>query len=120
VALNADGTVNSSTNPAVRGTSVTIFATGEGVTTPASADGMTETANTTVPVAPVSILFDTTAGMVSADSTVPKDVAGVLEVKATIPAGIPAGQTSVILSVGGVSTLNIFSNVQQNVYIFVK
>ena len=81
---------------------------------------MTETANTTVPVAPVSILFDTTAGMVSADSTVPKDVAGVLEVKATIPAGIPAGQTPVVLSVGGVSTLNIFSNVQQNVYIFVK
>jgi uncharacterized protein (TIGR03118 family) len=120
VALNADGTVNSSTNPAVRGTSVTIFATGEGVTTPASADGMTETANTTVPVAPVSILFDTTTGMVSADSTVPKDVAGVLEVKATIPAGIPAGQTSVILSVGGISTDDIFSNVQQNVYIFVK
>jgi hypothetical protein len=43
-----------------------------------------------------------------------------LEVKATIPAGIPAGQTSVILSVGGISTDDIFSNVQQNVYIFAK
>jgi hypothetical protein len=58
--------------------------------------------------------------MVAAASTVPKDVAGVLEVKATIPTSIPPGQTPVVLSVGGVSTENIFAKFVQNVYIFVK
>ncbi|MGD1071557.1 MAG: TIGR03118 family protein [Bryobacteraceae bacterium] len=119
VALNADGTVNSSTNAAARGSMITIFATGEGVTTPATADGMTETGTGFVPAAQVSVVFNTTSGTVTSASSTPHDVAGVLEVQVSIPTGIPAGQTAVALSVGGVSTENIFSSVQ-NVYVFVK
>jgi hypothetical protein len=47
-------------------------------------------------------------------------VAGVLEIQTTVPAGLPVGQISVAVSVGGVSTENIFSGNVQNVYIFVK
>ncbi|MGD1071153.1 MAG: TIGR03118 family protein [Bryobacteraceae bacterium] len=119
VALNSDGTVNSSTNPAVRGTNIWIFATGEGVTTPASADGMTETTTGATPVAPVAVVFGSASAAVISDTTVPKDVAGVLEVQTTVPTSLPVGQISVALSVGGVSTDNIFSSVQ-SVYVFVK
>jgi uncharacterized protein (TIGR03437 family) len=120
VALNADGSVNSSTNPAARGSMITLFATGEGVTTPGSTDGMTETDTSRVPVAPVSVVFNTTSAPVTSASTAPKDVAGVLEIQTTVPAGLPVGQISVAVSVGGVSTENIFSGNVQNVYIFVK
>jgi uncharacterized protein (TIGR03118 family) len=120
VALNADGSVNSSTNPAARGSMITIFTTGEGVTTPGSTDGMTEADTSRVPVAPVSVVFNTTSAAVTSASTAPKDVAGVLEIQTTIPAGLPTGQISVAVSVGGVSTENIFSPNVQNVYIFVK
>jgi uncharacterized protein (TIGR03437 family) len=37
--LNEDGSVNSSSNPALRGSIITIFATGGGITDPPSADG---------------------------------------------------------------------------------
>ena len=120
VALNADGSVNSSANPAARGSTITLFATGEGVTTPGSTDGMTETDTSRVPVASVSVVFNTTSAPVTSASTAPKDVAGVLEIQTTVPAGLPVGQISVAVSVGGVSTENIFSGNVQNVYIFVK
>ena len=78
---------------------------------------MTETGTAASPVAPVSVAFNSANAPVTADSTVPRDVAGVLEVQATLPATLPVGQVSVALSVGGVSTDNLFSNVQ-SVYVF--
>jgi uncharacterized protein (TIGR03437 family) len=119
VARNADGTVNSASNPAARGSTITLYGTGEGVTTPASTDGMTETSMGAVPVAPVTVSFDSVSAPVVSATTTPKDVAGVLEVQTTVPANMSAGQTNVALSVGGVSTVGAFLYVQ-DVYVFLK
>jgi len=113
VALNADGTVNSAANPAARGATVTLFATGEGVTSPADADGVVETTNTRVPVAPVSVTIGGTAATTGTGSSTPKDISGVLMMTVTVPASIPAGAANVVLTAGGVAST-------QTVVLFVK
>jgi uncharacterized protein (TIGR03118 family) len=113
VALNADGTVNSAANPAVRGTAITLFATGEGVTAPADVDGVVESSTARVPVAPIAVTLAGTAATISGASATPKDVSGVLEVTVTVPTTIAAGPAAVVLAAGGVLTT-------QNVVVFVK
>jgi uncharacterized protein (TIGR03437 family) len=110
VALNADGTVNSASNPAARGATIMLFATGEGVTNPADADGVVEANGTRVPVAPVSVTIGGTAATIGADGSTPKDVSGVLELTVTVPTGIPAGTAAVVLTAGGVTSppVNVF------------
>jgi uncharacterized protein (TIGR03437 family) len=113
VALNADGTVNSAANPAARGSAITIFATGEGVTNPADSDGVVETSSSRVPVAPVSVTFSGVNAAIGTDGSTPKDVSGVLLLTATIPASIAAGTSTVIITAGGVAST-------QPAYVYVK
>jgi uncharacterized protein (TIGR03118 family) len=113
VALNADGTVNSPANPAARGSMVMLFATGEGLTNPSDSDGVVEADNSRVPVAPVSVTIGGTQATLGADGSTPKDVSGVLELTVTVPASIPAGSASVVLTAGGVATT-------QTVVLYVK
>ncbi|MDE3196263.1 MAG: TIGR03118 family protein [Acidobacteriota bacterium] len=104
VALNSDGTVNSSSNPAARGSSIMLFATGEGVTNPMDMDGVIETTDVRIPVAAIAVSIGGTSATVASNSSFPKDVAGVLEVVVTVPSGISAGAVPVSLSAGGVAT----------------
>jgi uncharacterized protein (TIGR03437 family) len=110
VALNADGTVNSAGNPAARGSMVTLFATGEGVTNPADSDGTVEADASRIPVAPISVTIGGAAATIGADGSTPKDVSGVLQMTATIPTSISAGSAAVVLTAGGVASpaVNIF------------
>ncbi len=113
VALNADGTVNSANNPAARGSVITLFATGEGITSPADVDGVVETSSARVPVAPLSVTFSGTAGTVGTEGSTPKDVSGVLLLTATVPTTIAAGTSTVIITSGGVAST-------QPTYVYVK
>lgn len=113
VALNADNTLNTAANAAARGTTVTLFATGEGVTNPASTNGQLETDTSRVPVAPVSVTIGGLPATVNADTSVPRDVAGVLEILVTVPAGATPGAAPVVLTIGGVAT-------KQTATVFVK
>jgi uncharacterized protein (TIGR03437 family) len=113
VALNADGTLNSSTNPAARGSSMMFFATGSGVTNPADKDGAAEPDTSRVPVASLSVTIGGVAATLGTAGSTPKDVAGVLQVMVTVPSSIQAGQANVALNVGGVPTT-------QTTFIFVK
>jgi uncharacterized protein (TIGR03437 family) len=113
VALNSDGTLNSQTNPAARGANVMLFATGEGLTSPADSDGIVEQDNSRVPVAMPTITIGGVNAPVVSDTSFTKDVSGVLDITATIPASIPTGVANVILSAGGVTTT-------QQVFIYVK
>jgi len=113
VALNADGKLNSSTNPAERGSAIMFFATGAGVTNPADKDGGTETDTTRVPVAPLTVTIGGQAAALGVAGSTPRDVAGVLQVMVTVPTGIAAGTANVVLSAGGVATT-------QTTSIFVK
>jgi len=86
-AVNQDGKPNGAANPAAKGTIVTFFATGEGVTTPPGADGVpTSLTNPPKPTANVTVTIGgVTASAVALEA--PGVVNGVLQINATIPAG---------------------------------
>ena len=83
--LNQDSTVNGPANPADRGSVIQIFATG---------GGLNPAGETSVRIGgrPAEILYSGQA---------PGLVDGALQVNARIPADVPAGDASVVLSVGG-------------------
>ena len=98
--LNQDGTYNSASNPAARGSIVVLFLTGEGQTVPAGVDGRV-TASQIAPTGQVTVNF----GGVPATSyafigEAPGLVAGVLQVNVTVPAGAPAGSVPITVNVG--------------------
>lgn len=109
VAINQDGTLNSSKSPVATGQAVLIFATGLGMMTPISADG-TITSGEFFEVAsqtPTLTIGGQNAKVLYAGS-VPGDVQGVLEIEAIVPSGVASGNAAVVLSSG---TLNSQSGV---------
>lgn len=103
VALNADGSLNSAANPAARGSQITMFATGEGVTTPGDTDGIVEADNSRIPVAALGVQIGGVGVPMPTAASFPKDVSGVLQLTVTIPANLfSAGQVPVVLIAGGV------------------
>jgi uncharacterized protein (TIGR03437 family) len=100
--VNSTGTLNSTTTPAVKGTTVTFYATGEGVTTPGGVDGsITSSKAPPKPAAAVVV----TIGGVTATATAeeaPGAIAGVLQITATVPTTAASGSAvPVTLTVGG-------------------
>ncbi|HUJ50068.1 MAG TPA: hypothetical protein VLW25_07700, partial [Bryobacteraceae bacterium] len=90
--LNArDGTINSSGNPARRRDFVSIFATGAGVTTPASADGLLGSAPLAQPNAGVSVTIGGLPCQLNFAGAAPGLVAGAIQINAQVPAGAPTG-----------------------------
>jgi uncharacterized protein (TIGR03437 family) len=88
--LNQDGSVNSGTNPAAPGSVVALFATGGGLTTPASDDGALTTAPYPAPDLPVSVTIAGTSAQVKYAGAAPGLVAGVLQIDVVVPADTPA------------------------------
>ena len=103
-ALNQDGTVNSATNAAAGGTTITLYATGEGVTNPSGVDGAIQSGTSRVPILPVTVKIGGQAATVVSAGTPVGRLSGLMEIKATVPTGLTAGAASVVLSVGSVST----------------
>jgi uncharacterized protein (TIGR03437 family) len=100
--LNQDGSVNTHTNPAAPGSEVVLYATGAGLTTPASTDGFVTTAPYPVPVLqPVSVTIDGLPAQVVYAGAAPGLVAGVLQINVVVPedAG-PYTTDQVIVTVG--------------------
>jgi uncharacterized protein (TIGR03437 family) len=102
-AWNEDGTVNSASNPAARGSVVTLWVTGQGQTVPAGSDARRVwSAEVARPRQPVTI----TVGGVS---VAPQDVRftgmvgpGLLLLKMPIPSSLPPGNTAeVLVACGG-------------------
>jgi uncharacterized protein (TIGR03437 family) len=99
--LNQDLTVNNSAHPAVKGSIVIVYATGEGQTLPAGVDGLL--ANGPVyprPALPVTVDVGGIAAEVLYAGAAPTQVAGVLQVNVRIPAGVPSGDVPVRVLVG--------------------
>jgi len=101
-ALNQDGSVNSSVNPAKAGSIVSVFLTGAGKMTPPIADGQLGPLQPPYP-APVMPVSATVGG---ADATIlfagqaPLLVAGVVQVNLQIPAGTLSGNAAVVVYIG--------------------
>jgi uncharacterized protein (TIGR03437 family) len=103
--LNQDGSINRATNPAVRGSVISIFATGEGQTAPAGVTGSVTQSNTTIPLLPVTATIGGMGAPVRYAGSAPGEVAGVLQVNVVVPPGIlPGPAVPVTVSVGGIAS----------------
>lgn len=90
--LNAtDESVNSASNPAAPGAWVSIFATGAGVTTPSSVDGLLAAGPSYRPQAEVSVTIGGLPCELNYAGAAPGLVSGVLQVNARVPSGVAPG-----------------------------
>jgi uncharacterized protein (TIGR03437 family) len=103
-ALNQDGSVNSSTNPAHPGTVVRLYFTGAGQTSPAGADGALTGPIPPTPVLAVSARIGGQTADVVSTSGVEGVIEGVLQVKLRIPAGVTGDALTVELTVGATTS----------------
>src|SRR5204863_8061538 len=92
VAVNQDGSVNSPDNPEIVGNTITVIATGEGLTNPKGINGkLADEAVVPQPVAPVTATISGIPAIVQSYGSVPGDVAGKLQVTLVVPPGAASG-----------------------------
>jgi uncharacterized protein (TIGR03437 family) len=106
--INANfGTLNNAANPVKIGDYITLFATGEGQTTPAGVDGKLATIPLPSPNLGVSATIDGIPAVVQYKGGVFGAIAGLMQLNLLIPAGVkPGGYVPVTLQVGSVSTVD--------------
>jgi uncharacterized protein (TIGR03437 family) len=104
---NKDGSNNGAGRPAKVGDYVQLYMTGVGPANPPTADGSINAVPLPVPVAPVSVTIGGKLASVNFAGGAPGLVAGVFQVNAQIPAGIPVGNSvPVVVTVGSSNTQN--------------
>ncbi len=104
--LNQDYTVNGPANPAARGTFVSIYATGEGQTTPAGVDGKLAAQPLPAPQASVKVkIGGVDAVEVPYSGGAPGLLAGLIQINARVPANASTGDAvPVVVTFDGVSS----------------
>ena len=117
--LNEDGSVNSPTNPAARGSVIAIYATGAGATNLAPLDGAVTAAPYPSIVGSVNVWFSSihntplkraySSGQVTYSGAAPSLIAGAVQVNVVIPSDADVGPASpVFLEIGNVpSQVNV-------------
>ncbi len=109
--LNQNGSPNSPSNPAAKGSVVTLYVTGEGQTSPAGVTGSVTQALATPPYTPapllaVAVLINGGGTTIQFAGEAPAIIAGVMQVNVVIPPGTPTGAMPVSVSIGGRSSQN--------------
>jgi uncharacterized protein (TIGR03437 family) len=100
VAVNQDGTYNSAANPAPRGTYLTFFATGEGLTNGPNISGQPAAAPYPQPSLPVTVTVSGMTSQVAWYGSAP-GLVGLLQVDMLVPGGfVPSGAVPLALTVG--------------------
>jgi uncharacterized protein (TIGR03437 family) len=112
--LNADGTLNSPTNPAKRGTVVTFFGTGGGPTKPPGVDGalwpVKPLANLTLPV---SVQINYVDAEVPYSGSAPGLISGVFQINVKVPDLFsPPPTVPIVVTIGGVASAAAFLSVE--------
>jgi uncharacterized protein (TIGR03437 family) len=91
--LNADLSHNSASNPTPLGSVISIFATGLGVTNPASVDGvLTSVVNPPLVAQRLTVTIGGQSATVLYQGAAPGQVAGVSQINVQIPSNIQAGR----------------------------
>ncbi len=104
VAANQDGSSNGALRPAPAGNPITLYATGEGQTSPAGVDGKPVTAPQPRPVLPVSVTIGGLPATLQSAVEVAGSV-GVMQVTVVVPGGVqPGSAVPVVLQVGSASS----------------
>jgi uncharacterized protein (TIGR03118 family) len=104
LAFNQDGTVNSASNAAARGTVVTFYATGDGVEDPTGVDGVVNGDFIHAPVLPVSATIGGQTAQVVFSGSAPGLLAGVLQIEAVAPSAAAAGAQPVVFTIGSANS----------------
>ena len=115
--LNQDGSVNGSGNAAAIGSVIQIFGTGEGETKPAGSTGCVTPGASPYPVPiaePITLTIGGEPASLSYSGEAPTLVCGVIQIDATIPAGLSAGPQPLVLTIGN------NTNSQQNITVAVQ
>src|SRR5438067_1067011 len=100
VIVNQDGSLNSESNPAPRGTLVSLFGSGEGLNDRMNVSGMPAQAPYPRPILPVGLTVAGIAAELVYAGSAPGEV-GELQVNARIPGGfVPPGPVAGALTVG--------------------
>ncbi len=104
--VNQDGSLNSASNPAARGTYIAVYATGGGIINPSAVTGSVTQVTATLPKngAPVTATIGGVAAQVQYDGPAPGIVAGVMQVNVLVPANAPTGVQTIVISAGGASS----------------
>ena len=102
---NSDYSVNSAGNPAARGDYVSLYATGGGVTAPASVDGLLATAPYALPAnVPVTVTMGGQTCQVYYAGAAPSLISGAVQINAQVPAGVtPGPSVPLAVTIGGSS-----------------
>ncbi len=101
IAVKENGTLSSKENPARRGEILVLYATGEGLTSPAQADGSVAVSPFAKPVESVSVTIGGQSAEVLYAGAAPGLTAGLMQVNVRVPVEVSAGnQVPVRLSVG--------------------
>jgi uncharacterized protein (TIGR03118 family) len=103
-AMNQDGSTNSATNAATAGSTVAMYATGEGITAPPGIDGAIQAQGARAPDLPVTVTIGGQQAQLVSAGTPVGELSGLMVVRAVVPDGLTAGPVPVILKVGSVST----------------
>lgn len=107
--LNQDASINGTNNAAAPGSIISIYATGEGVLTPAGTTGCISGGTLPLPK-PVGALSLTIGGQPVTDieyaGEAPDSVCGLLQINATIPASVAAGAQPIVLTIGTATNTN--------------
>jgi uncharacterized protein (TIGR03437 family) len=102
--VNPDGSVNAANQPAAENSIITLYATGEGLTTGANVTGAPAVAPYPQPVAPVSLTIAGLPAEILSATSAPGQ-AGILQINARTPGGfVPSGQVAVVLTVGAATS----------------
>jgi uncharacterized protein (TIGR03437 family) len=101
--LNQDGTANSASNPAPRGSTIVLSATGEGLRNDANIAGLPAAAPYASPRLPVTLTMGGAIASIAYSGAAPGQV-GILQVNAVVPVGPPSGQVAVVLTVDTASS----------------
>jgi uncharacterized protein (TIGR03437 family) len=101
--VNQDGSINSPTNPASRGTAIQIYGTGGGPTSPPSYAG-----NVAQTAASLTLPVTVTIGGVNAQvlyaGNAPGEVVGLVQINALIPQSVTPGTAlPLLVTIGGVA-----------------
>jgi uncharacterized protein (TIGR03437 family) len=103
--LNQDLTVNTVSNPAARGSVVTLYATGEGLTDPPGVDGRPAVGVLPAPLAAVSVDIGGLPATVQYAGAAPGLMSGVLQINAQMSSNVTAGNAvPVHITVGGATS----------------
>jgi len=103
-AINQDNSVNGSAHPASSGQIVTLFITGAGQTNPAGQDGLPAAVPLPIPLLPVSVAIGGKSATIKYAGASLGTVAGITQVNAVVPSGLPAGNASLIVQVGSAAS----------------